>query len=492
MKISIKKFEIGAGMNISMIRYILCWVVEIEGLFLLLPCMVAGIYGERVGTIYFFWAGLCIVIGYIGSRYKPDRTEIFTKEGLVTAALVWLIMSFLGAAPFTISGEIPSYLDALFEIVSGFTTTGASILNNVEGLTHASLFWRSFSHWLGGMGVLVFILMLLPVQNGSQMNLMRAESPGYNVSKFVPRVRGTARILYKIYLALSVAEFVVLLLGRMNWFHAICITFGTAGTGGFGVLNASCGSYTVFQQYAIAVFMILFGVNFSFYFLITAKKHRIAFRLDEVRVYLAIIVAAVVLIAVNTRSYFGGLEETFRSALFQVGSIITTTGFSTKDFDLWPSFSKSILVMLMCIGACAGSTGGGFKVSRVIILVRSTFRRLSTYINPKRVRRIKMDGETMPEEQVRGVEVFLVVYIMIFALSTLLVSIDGFGFETNFTAVAATLNNIGPGLQEVGPTANYALFGPFSKIILIFDMLAGRLEIFPVLILLYPPTWKKR
>ena len=486
------KFEIRPGMNVGMIRYILCWVMEIEGLFLLLPCIVAGLYSEKVGTIYFLWAALCLGVGYIGSRIKPKNTEIFMKEGMVTAALVWLFMSLLGAAPFCITGEIPGYLDALFEIVSGFTTTGASILNDVEALTHASLFWRSFSHWLGGMGVLVFILMLIPVQNGSQMNLMRAESPGYNVSKFVPRVRGTARILYKIYLVLSVMELVVLLLSRMNWFDAVCITFGTAGTGGFGVLNASCGAYTVFQQYAISVFMILFGVNFSFYFLLTARKFRIAFRLDEVRVYMTIIVAAVVLIAVNTRGYFGSVEESIRAALFQVGSIITTTGFSTLDFNQWPSFSKCILVILMFIGACAGSTGGGFKVSRVIILVRTSFRRLATYINPKRVRRIKMDGETMPEEQVRGVEVFLTVYILIFVLSMLMISLDGFGFETNFTAVAATLNNIGPGLEQVGPTANFSLFGPLSKIILIFDMLAGRLEVFPVLILLYPPTWKKR
>lgn len=491
MKIPLK-FEFRPGMNVGMIRYILCWMMEIEGLFLLLPCVIAGIYGEQVGTIYFLWAGLCLMVGYIGSRIKPKNTEIFMKEGMVTAALVWVVMSFLGAAPFCFTGEIPSYLDAVFEIVSGFTTTGASILNDVEALTHASLFWRSFSHWIGGMGVLVFILMLIPVQNGSQMNLMRAESPGYNVSKFVPRVRGTARILYKIYLILSVAELVVLLIGRMNWFDALCITFGTAGTGGFGVLNASCGSYTVFQQYVIAVFMILFGVNFSYYFLITAKKFKTAFRLDEVRVYMGIIIAAVVLISINTRSYADGFEETFRTALFQVGSIITTTGFSTTDFGMWPSFSKCILIMLMCIGACAGSTGGGFKVSRVIILVRTTFRRLATYINPKRIRRIKMDGETMPEEQVRGVEVFLTVYVMIFALSVLLISVDGFGFETNFTAVSATLNNIGPGLEDVGPTVNFSQFSAFSKIILIFDMLAGRLELFPVLILMYPPTWKGR
>ncbi|MBR2189147.1 MAG: TrkH family potassium uptake protein [Eubacterium sp.] len=479
-------------MNVPMIRYVLCWAIEIEGLFLMLPCMIAGIYGEQVGTIYFLWGGACIAAGYMGVRRKVSNTEIYPKEGMVTVALVWIVMSLFGAAPFVFSGEIPNYVDALFEIVSGFTTTGASILSNVEGLTHASLFWRSFSHWVGGMGVLVFILMLIPVRTGSQMNLMRAESPGYNVSKFVPRVRGTARILYKIYLVLTLTELVILLVSRMYWFDAVCLTFGTAGTGGFAVLNSGCAGYTAFQQYVLAIFMILFGVNFSFYFLFKGRRRRMAFKMDEVRVYVILIGVSVLLISLNTFRIYGGAEETFRAALFQVGSIITTTGFSTTDFDLWPSFSKNILIMLMCIGACAGSTGGGFKVSRVIVMVRSAIRRLATYINPKRVRKIQMDGETLNEDHVRGVEVFLVVYVMVFALSVLVVSLDGFGFETNFTAVAATLNNIGPGLADVGPTANYSMFSIPVKLVLILDMLAGRLELFPLLILLYPPTWKSR
>ena len=478
-------------MNYPMIRYVLAWVLKVEGAIMALPCLVALVYHEQTGFAYLLCMLICLTIGFAGTARRPRETEIYTKDGMVTVSLAWLVLSLFGALPFVMTGEIPNYVDAMFEIISGFTTTGASICTDVEALSHATRFWRSFSHWIGGMGVLVFILMMFPVRSGSQMNLMKAESPGYNVSKFVPHVRDTAKILYRIYLVMTVAQIVILLASGMYWFDALCITFGSAGTGGFSVLNDSCASYTPFQQVVTAVFMIAFGVNFSFYYLVTIRRARDAFRMEEVRTYLGIILAAIVLISVNTVGMYASVGECVRAALFQVASIITTTGYSTVDFNLWPALSKEILLLLMCIGACAGSTGGGLKVSRVIIFLRAAKRGIRSYVHPHNVMKVRMDGEPVSEEQVGSVYIFLIIYVFVFALSVLVVSIDGFNFESNFSAVAATLNNIGPGLEVVGPMSNFSAYSYLSKLVLMFDMLAGRLELFPVLVMLDPDVWTK-
>lgn len=368
-------------------------------------------------------------------------------------------------------------------------------MKHVEVLTHASLFWRSFSHWIGGMGVLVFILMLMPGEGGTHMNLMRAESPGPNVSKFVPHVRGTAAILYRLYIGITGVQIVLLLLFGMPLFDTLCITFGTAGTGGFGILSASCADYTAAQQWIVAIFMILFGMNFSFYYLIFyQRKVRPAFRMQEIRGYLAVIGAATVFITaqlMRQTDFYRHFLDALRAATFQVGSIITTTGYSTANFDLWPAASKWILVLLMFIGACAGSTGGGIKVSRVIILLKTIKKELFTLTHPRAVRKTMFDGHVVPHEVLRAINVFLAAYLMIFCLSVFAISLDGFSLETNFTAVAATINNIGPGLAGVGPAKNFAAFSAFSKLVLTFDMLVGRLELFPVLMLFMPATWRK-
>ena len=479
-------------MNYPMIRYILAWVLKVEGFLMALPCVAALIYGEREGLWYLLWMAVCLILGFVGSLKKPKCTELYQKDGFAAAALSWVTMSVFGAVPFMLTGEIPSFIDALFEIVSGFTTTGSSILSDVEALSHVSLFWRSFSHWIGGMGVLVFILMMIPVQSGSRMNLMRAESPGPSVSKFVPRVRNTAILLYKIYIVMTLAEIVLLLLSGMQCFDALCISFGSAGTGGFSVLNSGCATYTALQQWIITVFVILFGVNFSFYYLLLCKKAGAAFGMQEVRAYLLIIVAAVALITWNISGMYASVSESLRQASFQVGSIITTTGYATTDFNFWPEMSKYILVMLMFIGSCAGSTGGGIKVSRILILLKTIRKELQSIAHPRSVRKIKMDGHPVEHETLRSINVFFITYMVIFAVSVLIVSLDGFSFETNFTAVAATLNNIGPGMGDVGPMSNFGIYGPVAKGVMVFDMLAGRLEIFPLLLLFCPSTWKKR
>lgn len=479
-------------MNYAMIRYILAWVLKVEGAILSLPCIIALMYQEKEGISYLIWMVVCLAIGFLGSVKKPKNTEIYQKDGFAAVAMSWGVMSLFGAIPFVMTKEIPSLIDALFEIVSGFTTTGASILTDVEALSHTSLFWRSFSHWIGGMGVLVFILMLIPVKNGSQMNLMRAESPGPSVSKFVPRVRNTAILLYKIYIVMTIVQIALLLLTGMQWFDAMCISFGSAGTGGFGVLNASCAAYTPVQQWIITVFMILFGVNFTFYYLILCKKAGAAFGMEEVRAYFVVIAVAIGIITWNIGSMYSSFSEAFRNASFQVGSIITTTGFSTTDFNLWPELSKYVLVLLMFIGACAGSTGGGIKVSRMLLLVKTIRKELQSIAHPRSIKKIKMDGHPVEHEVMRSINVFFITYMVIFAVSVLIISFNEFSLETNFTAVAATLNNIGPGMDLVGPMSNYAAYGGVSKAVLIFDMIAGRLELFPVLILFCPSTWKKR
>ncbi len=478
-------------MNYSIIRYILCRVLEFQALFLALPCVAALIYGEREGFAYLVVAVSCLLVGALGKLRKPKSSVFYAREGFVAVSLSWILLSVTGALPLFLSGEFSSYTDALFETISGLTTTGASILADVEALSKCNLFWRSFTHWIGGMGVLVLILAILPLAGGYNMHLMRAESPGPTVGKLVPRVRHTARILYEMYIFLTVIQIILLLLTGMSPFEAMTISFGTAGTGGFGVLNSSIGSYAVASQVVITIFMILFGVNFNVYYLIRARKPMQAFKHEEMRYYLGIILAAVLLITINIRGSFQSLFEAFHHAAFQVASIITTTGFSTVDFNMWPEFSKAILVALMFVGACAGSTGGGIKVSRVMIMLKMVKNELSHLIHPKRVRQVTIESRVVNKEILRSISVFFIAYIVTFAASTLLVSLDNLDFTTNFTAVAATLNNIGPGLNEVGPAANFSVYCQPAKFVLMFDMLAGRLELFPLLLLFSPSTWKR-
>lgn len=478
-------------MNYSIIRYILCRVLEFQALFLALPCVAALIYGEREGFAYLVVAVSCLLVGALGKLRKPKSSVFYAREGFVAVSLSWILLSVTGALPLFLSGEFSSYTDALFETISGLTTTGASILADVEALSKCNLFWRSFTHWIGGMGVLVLILAILPLAGGYNMHLMRAESPGPTVGKLVPRVRHTARILYEMYIFLTVIQIILLLLTGMSPFEAMTISFGTAGTGGFGVLNSSIGSYAVASQVVITIFMILFGVNFNVYYLIRARKPMQAFKHEEMRYYLGIILAAVLLITINIRGSFQSLFEAFHHAAFQVASIITTTGFSTVDFNMWPEFSKAILVALMFVGACAGSTGGGIKVSRVMIMLKMVKNEFSHLIHPKRVRQVTIESRVVNKEILRSISVFFIAYIVIFAASTLLVSLDNLDFTTNFTAVAATLNNIGPGLNEVGPAANFSVYCQPAKFVLMFDMLAGRLELFPLLLLFSPSTWKR-
>ncbi len=478
-------------MNYSIIRYILCRVLEFQALFLALPCLAALIYGEREGWAYFLVLVVCLAVGEAGRLKKPKSTVFYAREGFVAVSLSWIILSITGALPLFLSGEFASYTDALFETISGLTTTGASILSDVEALSKCNLFWRSFTHWIGGMGVLVLILAVLPLAGGYNMYLMRAESPGPTVGKLVPRVRHTARILYEMYIFMTVIQIILLLITGMSPFEAMTLSFGTAGTGGFGVLNSSIGSYSVASQAVITIFMILFGINFNVYYLLRVKKPMEACKHEEMRYYLGIIMIAVILITVNIRDSFSSVMEAFHHAAFQVASIITTTGYSTADFNLWPEFSRFILVLLMFVGACAGSTGGGIKVSRVIIMMKLVKNELSYLIHPKRVRQIHFEQHVVTKEVLRSISVFFIAYALIYGASVLLISLDNLDFTTNFTAVAATLNNIGPGLEQVGPVNNFSVFSQPAKIVLMFDMLAGRLELFPLLLLFTPSTWKR-
>jgi len=479
-------------MNLPMVVYLIGRLLTAEGLMLIMPALVSAFYGETSEMqILLAVAAVSVVIGIALSARKPKNRVFYQREGFVITALGWIVISLMGCLPFYFSGAIPNFVDALFETVSGFTTTGASILSNVEAMPKGLLFWRSFTHWVGGMGVLVFLLILTPMSGGSHVNLMKAESPGPQVEKLVPKVQITAVILYSIYLALTVLEVILLLAGGMPLFDAVTTAFGTAGTGGFGIKNDSMGGYSTYLQSVVTIFMILFGINFNFYFLIILRRFSRAFAMEEVKGYLAIILASIAVITINISNMFDSVLEAFHHAAFQVGSIITTTGFATTDFDLWPAASKVILVMLMFIGACAGSTGGGIKVSRWIILVRNIRKEFRHILHPQSVQVTMMDGKQVPHEVVRSINVFTIAYFMVFAISVLLISFDNQPLVTNFTAVAATLNNIGPGLELVGPTQNYHLFSCGAKLVMIFDMLAGRLELFPVLILFYPRTWRK-
>ena len=478
-------------MNFRIIAYIVGWVCNFQAMFMVLPCITALIYQEHEFFAFLISMIVCLIVGLPLTIRKPKNKVFYTKDGCVAVALSWFALCISGAVPFVLSGAIPHPIDAFFETVSGFTTTGSSILTDVEVLPHCILIWRSFTHWIGGMGVLVFLLSLLPLAGGYHMNLMKAESPGPSVSKLVPKVQQTAKILYTIYIGMTLFQIILLLIGRIPLFDTLCISFGTAGTGGFGIVNDSMGSYSTYCQVVTTIFMILFGVNFSAYYLLLTKKFVQAFKFEEVRYYFGIILAAILVIGLNTAHLFRNLGEAFQQAAFQVGSIITTTGFSSTDFSQWPSLSKTILVLLMFVGACAGSTGGGIKVSRFIILLKAMKKEIKQYLHPRQIRKIRMDGRVVEHEVVRNVNVFMVVYIMIFATSVFILAFDNLDLITNFTAVAATFNNIGPGLELVGPTANFNVFSDVGKYVLIFDMLAGRLEIFPLLLVFFPDTWRK-
>ena len=474
-----------------MIIYILGKMLGVEGVVLLIPALVSLIYWEKSGFSFLIVSAILCGIYLIFGRKRPKCTRIYGKESFAIVALAWLLWSLFGALPFVISGSIPNYIDAFFETVSGFTTTGSTILQEIESLPMGINFWRCLTHWIGGMGVLVFLLSLLPLAGGYHMNLMRAESPGPSVSKLVPKVQSTAKILYTIYFGMTVMQIIFLLIGRMPLFDALCITFGSAGTGGFGIKNDSMGSYSTYCQIITTIFMIAFGVNFSAYYLILKKKFRQAFAIEEVRCYLGIIAAAIVIIAINTRHLFSGIGTAVQQAAFQVGSIITTTGYSSTDFNQWPSLSKAVLVLLMFIGACAGSTGGGIKVSRILLLCKAAGKELQHYLHPSSVKKLKMDDKPVSHEMLRSTNIFLSVYLINFAASILIVAIDNFDLVSTFTAVATTLNNIGPGLEVAGPLGNFSSFSYLSKSVMIFDMLAGRLEIFPLLLLFCRGTWKK-
>ncbi len=478
-------------MNYKTIRYILSWVLKIEALCMLLPLICAFIYNEQTITAWVFSVLLCLVFGMLLCIKPPQNKTMYAKDGFVTVAFSWIILSIFGALPLVFAKVLPNFVDALFEIVSGFTTTGASVITDLDVVPKSIIFWRSFTHWIGGMGVLVFLLAFIPVTGNNNFFLVKAESPGPSVSKLAPKVKSTAKILYYIYIAMTFIEIVLLLIGKMPLFDAITITFGTAGTGGFTVSNAGFSAYSSYTHIVVTVFMILFGVDFSIYYLILLKNFRSVFKSDELKMYLIVIFASISIICINCRHLFTSVFETIKHSAFQVASIITTTGYASADFNLWPELSKSILVLLMFFGACAGSTGGGIKISRILISLKSIVKEVRILAHPKSTLKIKINGKSVEHETVRAVNVFLMSYIAIFIISFLLITLDNFDFTTNFTAVAATINNIGPGLAKVGPMSNFSIYSPFSKIVLSCNMLIGRLEIFPILIMLSPYTWKK-
>lgn len=474
-----------------MIRNVLGWILLFEAAFLALPALTALCYSEyKALRALLITMVICASVGFIMTVFKPTDKTLYSKEGLVIVSLSWIILSAFGALPFVISGAIPSYIDAFFETSSGFSTTGASILNNVEALPRSILLWRSFTNWVGGMGVLVFIMAFLPLSGANNMHIMKAESPGPSVSKLVPRVRTTALILYTIYFLFTVMQFIILLICGMPVFDAVCTSFSTAGTGGFGIKNDSFGSYDQRIQIVVTVFMLLFSVNFASYYLIIKKRFKEAFT-TEFKLFVILVISAIAIITFDT--YKAGMEisKTLTDVSFTVASIISTTGFSTADFNLWSQLSKSIIILLMFTGACAGSTCGGIKLSRIILFFKNVTREFRYMIHPKQVKRITIDGRSVDEEVARSVSVYLVCYVIVFVATMILISPDTDTFGTSFSAVAATINNIGPGIDAVGPTSNFAFFSPFSKIVLSFNMLAGRLELFPMLLLFNPSTWKK-
>ncbi len=460
---------------------------------MILPLIVSLLYRESCYMAFLWAIGTAVLVGLLLVLLcKPKSTLIYAKEGFVIVSLTWVLLSFVGAMPFFLSGEIPHFADALFETVSGLTTTGASILTDVEAMSKGLLFWRSFTHWIGGMGVLVFVMALLPNVSGRPIHIMRAEMPGPVVGKLVPRIKDTAKILYLIYIVMTVVEIVLLLCGGMSLFESILHAFGTAGTGGFGVLSDSIASYSPYIQWVITVFMLLFGVNFTVYYFLLTRRFRYVFHNVELWVYGGVVLAAVVLVCTNILPMYDTFPESLRHAAFQVSSVMTTTGYTTTDFNLWPSFSKTILLLLMFVGGCAGSTAGGLKVSRVVILGRMIRREIRHMLHPRSVGTVKMDGKALDDNTLFGVGTYFAIYIVCFMAIFLVLSLEPFTFETNFTATAACFNNIGPGLGAVGPVGSYAAYSTLSKVALSVAMLLGRLEIYPLLLMFLPTTWSKK
>lgn len=457
----------------------------------MLPCLVAGIYREEEGFVFLAVAVGCLLLGGIGKKWKPESKVFYAKEGFVTVSLSWIVLSLIGALPFYLTGEIPSFVDALFETISGLTTTGDTILTDVEVLSRCTQFWRCFTHWIGGMGVLVLILAVLPLSGSYNMHLMRAESPGPSVGKLVPKVRSTAMILYGIYIAITLVQIVLLVLTGMPLYDSVTLSFSTTGTGGFGILNSSIADYPMITQTIFVVFMILCGVNFNLYYLFLIRKPKEAIKSEELWLYLGLMFGGALLITINISDKFGNVFETFHTALFHTASIMTTTGFSTVDYNLWPEFSKMILLFLTLVGACAGSTGGGFKVSRLLIVIKSIRNELSYVVHPRSIKKIHMDGHSVSGTVIKSTQIYVMTYVAIFIVSVFLLSLDRFDFATNFSAVAANLNNVGPGFGMVGPVGNYSQYSVFSKFVLMLDMLTGRLELFPMLVLFSPKTWKR-
>ncbi len=481
-------------MNYRMLLYLLGLLLLLEGALLVLPMLVAIIYGESP-LPFLYTIGILALVGAALALQKPKNRRIYAKEGFVSVAGGWILLSLFGALPFVFSGAIPSFIDAFFETVSGFTTTGSTILTEIEGLPKGILFWRSFTHWVGGMGVLVLMLALFPSDNSRSMVLLRAEVPGPQKGKLVPKARRTALILYAIYVALTVAEIIALLLCGMSFYDSTVNALATAGTGGFSVLNSSIGGYqNPAAEWVIGIFMLLFGVNFTLYFFILIGHFRDFFKSEELRVYLSIVLVATAVITLNVLPFSGGFGEALRAAFFQVTSIASTTGFATLDYDaLWPTLSKAVLLLLTVIGASAGSTAGGLKVSRVIILFKNALREVKQILRPRSVNVTHLDGEALSEETVRSTVSYMTIYLMTLIVCTLFLCLDSFGdFMTHFTAALTCINNVGPGLAAVGPAGNFAGYSVFSKLLLSFTMLIGRLEFFPMLILFSPSTWRKR
>lgn len=476
-----------------MIVYITAKMLGVEGAVLLIPAFVAFLYGESDAIQFLIVSAVLGAIFFIFGRKRPENKVIYAKEGLVIVGLAWILWSLFGALPFVLTGSIPSYVDAFFETVSGFTTTGSTILTDIEALPKGVAFWRSLTHWIGGMGVLVFVMMLTSLDDEHSMHLMRAEVPGPEADKLVPKARATARILYLMYFVLTAAEVVFLMFGGMSFYDALLHSFSTAGTGGFSNRNASVAYYdSAYIDGVITVFMILFGVNFNLYFLIRLKNWKDALKNEELHAYLGIIAGAVAIVTVNILGIYGNIVHAFRYASFQVASVITTTGFCTADFNLWPELSKVVLLGIMVIGACAGSTGGGIKVSRFLILVKSIKQEVRRMLHPKAVTIVKINGKRVGNDTIRSVYIYFISYILVMMVSILLVSINNFDFATTFSSVLTTLNNVGPGISMVGPVENFHMFSPLSKLVFCMDMLLGRLEIFPYLLLMSPELWRRR
>lgn len=480
-------------MNYRMTAFILGRMLGVEALVLLIPAVVAAIYGEESMTAFLITSVILTLLFLVFGRKKPENSMIYEKDGLVIVAFAWILWSVFGALPFYISGSIPKYVDALFETVSGFTTTGSTILTNISGMPMGMNFWRCLTHWIGGMGVLVFVMVLTSLDDKNSMHLMRAEVPGPEADKLVPKARDTAKILYGMYFALTLIEVIFLLIGGMNLYDSVIHAFSTAGTGGFNNRNNSVAYYdSAYIDGVITVFMILFGINFNMYFLLLLKNFKAVFKNEEVRAYLGIIAAATLTITFNVLHFYGTPLKSFRYAVFQVASVITTTGFATTDFNLWPELSKCVLLTIMVIGACAGSTGGGIKVSRLLILIKSIKQEMKKMLHPKSVSVVKVNGKRVNAETMHAVYVYFIAYMLILILSVLLVSINNFDFASSFTGVLTTLNNVGPGIAAVGPVENFSSFSALSKIVFCFDMLVGRLEIFPFLMIFSSNLWRRK